>query len=665
MKRDDEFRPKVGKPRSRPPRQRFIHQVLKAAEKHAVGGVKRIARASSVKRATGGRRMHRGGSAALRLQQMRVRAGQRRVVVKARIVRHGPTRSTLQAHLKYLKRDGVTRDGAPGRLFNATSDDVHDGTFAERAKGDRHHFRFMVSPEDGDILTDLKAFTRDLMAQMEADLGTKLEWMAIAHYNTDNPHVHITIRGVDENQRDLVIDRDYITHGLRARAQELATLELGVQTELEIREKQRREIDQERFTSLDRALLREAEDGLIDLRPNAGDPLASPPRSLLMGRLFGLRRMGLAVEAEPGRWRLSPELETTLRALGERGDIVKAMNRALADRGVERAASAYAIHDAEQSEPVIGRVIDKGFADELADRMHLVVDGIDGRAHYVEIGDLASIEGIPTGAIVEIKRETVEARASDRTIARLAAEADGIYRPSGHLALARETVRVPNDDHAGYVEAHVRRLEALRRAGIVQRLDADRWQVPNNLIERGAAYDARRRGRGTTVNLLSLLDLEEQITAPGATWLDRQLVGRNKAELAETGFGADIRTALDRRTEHLVDEDLAQRRNNRILFARDLLVTLERRELEREAQAITKANGLPYRRLIDGEHLRGTYRRALDLSSGRYALIENAREFTLVPWRPVLERELDREVSGIMRGRGVSWSFGRERDLSL
>lgn len=665
MKRDDEFRPKVGKPRSRPPQQRFIRQVLKAAEKHAAGGVRRIARGSGAKRTTGGRRMYRGGGAAMRLQQMRVRPGQRRVVVKARIVRHGPTRSTLQAHLKYLKRDGVTHDDSPGRLFNAASDDVDEGGFIERSKDDRHHFRFMVSPEDGDILTDLKAFTRDLMTQMEADLGTKLEWMAIAHYNTDNPHVHMTIRGVDDQGRDLVIDRDYIIHGLRARAQELATLELGVQTELEIREKQRLEIDQERFASLDRALLREAEDGLIDLRPNTVDPLATPPRSILIGRLFALRRLELAEETEPGRWSLSPELEPTLRGLGERGDIVKTMNRVLAARGIERAVAAYAIHDAEQSEPVIGRVVDKGLADELADRMHLVVDGIDGRAHYVEVGDIESIEGIRTGAVVEVRRETVEARASDQTIARLAAEADGIYRPSGHLALARETVRVPNDDHAGYVEAHVHRLEALRRAGIVQRLDADRWQIPNNLIARGAAYDARRRGRGITINILSLLDLEEQITAQGATWLDRQLVGHNKAELSETGFGSEAREALDRRTERLVEEGLAQRRNNRILFTRDLLATLEARELEREAQMIAKGSGLPYRRLIAGERVSGTYRRALDLSSGRYALIENAREFTLVPWRPVLERELGREVSGIMRGRGVSWSFGRDRDLSL
>lgn len=667
MKRDDEFRPKVGKPRSQPPRPRFVRLVLKAAETHAAGGVRRTTRTGRRKgrRSSGAtRRMYRGGGAALRLKQGRPPRGQRRVVVKARIVRHGPGRSTLLPHLKYLKRDGVTRDGARGRLFDATSDDVDEGAFAERAKQDRHHFRFMVSPEDGDLLTDLKAYTRDLMVQMEADLGTPLEWVALDHYNTDNPHIHITIRGVAEDGRDLVIDRDYITFGLRARAQDLATLELGLQTELELRAKQQAEIGQERLTNLDRTLLRDAENGVLDTRPDADGPIESPSQSALLGRLITLRDLGLAEEIDPGRWRLSPNLEASLRALGERGDIIKAMTRTLSARGLERSAVEYAIHDGEHCQPVLGRIIGKGFADEITDRMHLVVDGIDGRTHYVEVGDMASIEGIPTGAMVEIRRETVT-RASDLTIARIVGEDDGIYRPSRHLAMARDSVRVPNGDHEGYVEAHIRRLEALRRAGIVRRLDADRWEIPDNLVERGAAYDAQRRGRGVAINLVSLLDLDDQVKAPGATWLDRQLVGRDKAELAMTGFGAEARAAIDRRAEHLIADGLAQRQRNRILFARDLLATLESRELEHTARRIATETDLPYRRLGDGERVCGIYRRALDLSSGRYALIETARDFTLVPWRPVLERELGREVGGIMRGRGVSWSFGRERDLSL
>lgn len=71
--------------------------------------------------------------------------------------------------------------------------------------------------------------------------------------------------------------------------------------------------------------------------------------------------------------------------------------------------------------------------------------------------------------------------------------------------------------------------------------------------------------------------------------------------------------------------------------------------------------GLNYAETRHGERIEGIYRRRLDLVSGKYALIENAREFQLVPWRPVLERNLGRQVSGIMRGDTISWMIGRQR----
>ena len=105
--------------------------------------------------------------------------------------------------------------------------------FADRTKDDRHHFRFIVSPEDAAEMTDLRAFTRDLARQMEADLGTRLDWIAVDHWNTDNPHVHLLVRGVDETGQDLVISRDYISRGLRSRAEELVSIELGPKPEHE------------------------------------------------------------------------------------------------------------------------------------------------------------------------------------------------------------------------------------------------------------------------------------------------------------------------------------------------------------------------------------------------------------------------------------------------
>jgi len=130
----------------------------------------------------------------------------RRVVVMARVVRHrgGRFRSApLSKHVAYLKRDGVTRDGADARMFDAASDDADTKAFAERCEEDRHHFRFTVFPEDAGQMADLRAFSRDLIKDGERDLGTTLDWVAVDHWNTDNPHVHVLTRAAPTTARTL------------------------------------------------------------------------------------------------------------------------------------------------------------------------------------------------------------------------------------------------------------------------------------------------------------------------------------------------------------------------------------------------------------------------------------------------------------------------------
>ena len=328
----------------------------------------------------------------------------RRVIVKARIVRLRSGSRAADAHVRYLQRDGTTRDGERGRLYGPQSDDVDGKEFIDRGREDRHQFRFIVAPEDGEQLADLRSFTRDLMRQMERDLGTRLDWIAVDHFNTGHPHSHVIIRGRDELGKDLIIAQDYITDGLRLRAQELVTLELGPETDLELRSKLENEITAERFTRIDRAMLGEAKDGVLDLRPEAGQVKAEFDRTLRIGRLQILGRYGLANETEPGIWALSDRLEPTLRELGERGDIIKAINRALSARGQERDLGSYVLHAETAAAPVVGRVIDKRLADELGDRVSLVIDGLDGRVHHVMLPDAASAEHANLGAIVEVGR---------------------------------------------------------------------------------------------------------------------------------------------------------------------------------------------------------------------------------------------------------------------
>ncbi|BDV38635.1 relaxase/mobilization nuclease domain-containing protein [Methylocystis bryophila] len=174
-----------------------------------------------------------------------VRTRARRVTVKARIVKLNPQRGAargrqfacakaVDAHLRYLERDGVNRDGQKGQVYSAERD-VDDGrAFLDRGRDDRHQFRFIVSAEEGVELTDLRETTRDLMKAMETDLGTKLDWIAVDHHNTGHPHIHILLRGVMDDGRILNIAGDYIAHGIRERASEIVTLELGRQTEQEV-----------------------------------------------------------------------------------------------------------------------------------------------------------------------------------------------------------------------------------------------------------------------------------------------------------------------------------------------------------------------------------------------------------------------------------------------
>src|SRR5690606_31275214 len=142
------------------------------------------------------------------------------------------------------------------RLFGPGGDDVDAKNFAERSENDRHHFRFIVSPDDAVEMPDLKGFTRELVGQMEKDLGTKLDWVAVDHWNTEHPHVHLIVRGVREDGENLVISRDYIKEGMRDRARDLITRELGPRTDHEIRRTLERQIETERWTNLDRQLAR-------------------------------------------------------------------------------------------------------------------------------------------------------------------------------------------------------------------------------------------------------------------------------------------------------------------------------------------------------------------------------------------------------------------------
>ena len=431
-RRDDDFRIRPSAPKNRG--QSFVSKVLKQAGK-ASSGKSAVRRPGGSSKSAGsgqrpGSRLGRGHTAA-RFAGAKLTSMSRRVTIKTLLLnQHRASPQSLAKHLRYIERDGVGRDGESGQAYGPQTDAADLDAFKERCADDRHHFRFILSPEDGAELEDLRTYTRHLMGRMEADLGTGLDWVAVNHWNTDNPHTHIVVRGRDDTGKDLIIAGDYIADGFRHRAAELATEWLGPRTELEIQQTLRREVDQERWTSLDRTLKREAgDDGMVHVE-RLNEPRLQRQRLLLIGRLQRLQRLGLADEAQPGTWTVHNDAEKTLRALGERGDIIRTMQRAM--RGEPRELAVF--EPGDDGRTILGRVAAKGLADELHDRGYLVIDGVDGMAHYVALNARDELANYPTGAVVEARR-SADVRAADKNIAALAS--DGLYRTDHHLAIAQ------------------------------------------------------------------------------------------------------------------------------------------------------------------------------------------------------------------------------------
>lgn len=644
---DDQFRPRLGPPRAKQSNSpRFISRVLKAASQSGPVQSRHVRLGAS----RSGPRYGRGRVAA-RMAGQSFGLRSRRVTVKVRHVKLRQVSARSAAlHLRYLERDGVSPTGDPGVAYGPSDDTVDTKAFQATCQGDRHQFRMIVSIEDGAEVQDLTTFTRSLMGQMEADLGTKLDWIAVDHWDTGHPHTHIVLRGKDHAKRDLVIDRDYLTRGLRMRACELATEWLGERTQPEIDADWNRQVTAERWTGIDTLIDRHTIDGLLVVS-GLGD-LDLPTRERCNARLAVLERLGLAQRATADRWQLSPEIHSTLQAMGERGDIIRTLQRSHS-HNVD-----YEIFDAaRRRSAIVGRVSGKGLHDEIADRGYLLVEAMDGKHHYLAMPSNAPLADYPAGGIVSVRSSTQ--RIVDRNI--LAASRDGLYRVEAHLEDVRSSPP-PGVDPSEFIQSHVRRMEALRRAGIVERLEEGVWRIPADLPERGLNYDRTRTG-GVEIQLISSVPIERQRQAIGATWLDQQLIAKIQPPVGE--FGQALGDALKDREAFLIDQGLAQRRGQQVMLTSNLLSRLRDRDLQGAAAGLERSTGLTYRAAVEGERVSGTYRQSIQLTSGKFALLDDGVGFSLVPWRSVLENRIGQSLSATIHASRVSWELGRSRGLSI
>lgn len=581
----------------------------------------------------------------------------RRVIVKVSIVKmDGRGISAQRQHLKYIERDSAAAEGERGELYSERGSEVETRVFAERGHDDRHQFRVIVSPEDAAQLADLKSFTRDLVSQMEHDLETKLDWVAADHYDTGQPHTHLVIRGKRDDGSDLVMPRDYVAKGIRERAQELVTIELGPISEIEGRTRMARMVQQQRLTQIDRGLFRASQDGVVDVPAPAKKGLQWR-KQLERARLKHLEKMNLAEPLGKGRWRIAQNAPETLKRMGERGDIIKTMHRAMAGHA-PRLIDGTSLYDpgAENAVPVTGRIMAQGVGDDVADRAYLVVDDVGGKSRYINLGSSDWLADFKPGMIISVQPTSREPRPSDKTIEKIASQNDGRYSQILHMEHDKSA-------RPKFVAAHVRRLEALRRAGHATRLSDGSWSIPNDYLERAGEYErAAALSRPVSIARLSTMPLKQLQTAMGATWLDKELLGETvEGNPSLRGFGAEIEQAKLQRRNFLFKSGILKSKNERL--NRIHLTELERRDLADAGRELSREYGKPYTDAPADGRIKGIYDRPIERPSGKYAVVERAKDFTLVPWRDVLERQRGKAVGGLIRGETISWSFGRGRGV--
>jgi type IV secretory pathway VirD2 relaxase len=582
-------------------------------------------------------------------------AKSQRVIVKARVVKMGATgKAALARHISYVERDGVGREGEEGRFFDAGSDQADGRAFAKTCAEDRHHFRFIVSPENGADIADMKGFARGLMGRAEEALGTKLDWIGAEHHDSGHPHLHLIIRGVRSDGRDLVMSREFISHGMRREAQGLATELLGERQEKDLRRDLSRLAQADRFTALDKELTAlSSERGLsLDILSHS----ARFPRDALVQRLVRLEEMGLAERAGAGNWQLADGFGEALQKEGEINARVDALRRICARDERDVPDDNLAWFYPGKAKSISGQLIgmEATGLDENG-RTLIAIDGVDGNMWLAEASSremLRSLDGVKPGAIIEISAHTTRAKPSDRLIAEIAATNDGLYSAEIHRAA------VPTD-RAAFITTHVRRLEALASAGRVQREGAGVFRIGTDYEAVATAHETLKTGAQIEAKVLDPRGLTKQIDHKGLTWLDQTMNDGSWAAVKNEGFGAAVRVATAGRIEWLKSKGLARDVPGKGVCADSELHTkLRAMEREHVLDSLWNKHGRTARFAVARDEIAGVYIDKVHSTEGTFAVFQDGRGLSLSPWRPELDVARGHFVFGKNTAQGLDFSFG-------
>lgn len=593
-------------------------------------------------------KLNRGVSGGKKIKRLKQRSGVlrgnvfagnphgQRVVVKINPVKNktrgvgsgaGSGGMNLYHHVRYISRSGAGENEEKAILFNAESEGLDGREFFERARDDRHHFRMIISPENGHEIEDFQGYVRSVMKCMEKDLKTKLDWVSAVHYDTDDRHAHVIIRGKNERGEDLVIGRDYIATGIRSRAQEIAIELLGERSLEEIQKSMEKEVDALRVTSLDRFIEKQkTEENVIDVRKENNFGKRPHYESLIKGRLKYLETAGLATEDPPGVFTLKEDYKDTLYAISTRNDVLKRLYGKFEPQELD-GMTMYSIKAGEGA-VIEGRVQEKGFADEITDRKYIVVRDMEANIHHVPVGDFGRYDELQDGSLIRVRPGDQSTGKADHNIKHVAKEKDGIYDRELHMQfIAKEQDYIVEEDRQGYLDAHLKRLDTLEQNGVVEDLGEGKYRVPDDVIERGEEITRKINEREKKrfyprIDILSAAPLEQLTAAEKKTWLDRELYKQSINKPGLVSYDEGVRSALQKRQDWLVQKDLATiQSNGEFALRKSAMGALNKMEVERAGKIMAEKFGVELNRAKVKENEAYRYAGFVKLETGPWALI--------------------------------------------